>query len=70
MASNKKMTHVVTHPSLYLRVDGKLQEMEKGTKLALGGGAAKQLMKKKFIAPIGEAKELDLDQSKDTKADK
>ena len=60
MAAPKRPTHTVTHKSLYLRVDGKLQEMAVGTQLTLDGKTAKGLVKKGFVANLKEAKTADV----------
>lgn len=61
MAAPKRETHVVTHPSLYLRVNGKLQEMEVGSKLTLSDKQAEGMVKKKFIKSLKEAKSVEVD---------
>lgn len=63
MAAPKRPTHVVTHPSLYLRVNGKLQEMEVGAQLTLDSNQAAGMVKKGFIKSLKEAKQVDIGQA-------
>ncbi len=50
------VTHVVTHSSLYLRVNGKLQPMAVGTQLTLEAKVGKRLVDKGFVEDLKEAK--------------
>lgn len=52
--SNEKTTHVVTHPSLYLRVNGKIQQMNVGDKLTLTGTQAEGLERKGFVEKVSK----------------
>lgn len=61
MAAPKRPTHVVTHSSLYLRVNGKLQEMEEGAQLTLDDKQASGMVKKGFIRSLREVKAVELD---------
>ena len=65
MAAPKRPTHVVSHPSLYLRVNGRLQEMAVGAQLTLSDGQAEGMVKKKFIKSLKEAKSVDVDLPKE-----
>lgn len=47
-----KATHIVTHNSLYLRVNKKLQQMEKGERIVLAGAQAKSLENRGFVEKI------------------
>ena len=58
MANTKKATHVVTHPRLYLAVNGKLQHVEQGHEVTLSAAQAKSLGSK--VEAIKERKRLDL----------
>ena len=60
MAAPKRPTHVVTHPSLYLRVNGKMQEMKVGAQLTLDAKQAAGMVKKGFIKSLKEAKTVDI----------
>lgn len=60
MAAPKRPTHVVIHPSLYLRVNGQIQQMEKGAHLTLDGKTAERLVAKGFVASIKDAPQVDL----------
>ena len=57
MAKEKTVKRIVAHPKLYMRVDGKLQHIPKGTELTLTEGKAKD-MGAKVLDPK-EAKKLD-----------
>lgn len=63
MAAPKRPTHIVTHRSLYLRVEGKLQEMTAGTQLTLSPGQAKKLEKRGMVQSLKEAKSVDFEGS-------
>ena len=52
-------THEVIHPSLYFRVEGKLQEVEVGTQLTLDKKKGKDLVKRGFVKSLKAAKILD-----------
>lgn len=67
MAAPKRPTHVVTHPSLYLRVNGKLQEQEVGSQLTLDDKTAAGMVAKGFIKSLKEAKQVDLDAGSEEK---
>ena len=69
MAAPKRPTHVVTHPSLYLRVNGKLQEMDVGAQLTLDDKQAAGMVEKNFIKSLKEAKQVDLDAGAEEKKD-
>lgn len=56
MAAPKRPTHIVTNPSCYLRVNGKLQELEVGTQLTLDAKVGKRLVEKGFAEDLKEAK--------------
>jgi hypothetical protein len=47
-----KATHVVCHKSLYLRVNGKMQEMKEGEELTLSKDQAEKLVAKGFVKPV------------------
>lgn len=62
-----KPNYVVSHPSLYLRVNGKLQEMSLGDQIALGEKEAAGMLKKGFVKSLKDAKTVEVDTSaKDT----
>ncbi len=52
MSKEKANTHVVTHDSLYLRVEGKLQEMKRGDYIHLTEKQLGNKIKRKFVAAI------------------
>lgn len=54
---SNKPTHEVCHDSLYLAVDGKLQEMKVGTRIALGAKAADSLIAKGRVRLIADEAE-------------
>ncbi len=58
MAKNGKATHVVTHDSWYLRVEGKMQEVKRGTELTLTKKQAEKAIDHGFIAEISDAEPL------------
>ena len=66
--ASKKPTHVVCHPSLYLRgEDGKLEEQPVGKKLILSGSQGKQLVKNGFVKSVKDAETQDLSDGGDLK---
>ena len=50
-----KATHVVTHPSLYLSVKGKLQQIDIGTHITLSKAQGELMVANGKVKPIGEA---------------
>lgn len=60
MSMPKKPTHVVIHPSFYLRVNGKLQEMEVGTTMSLSKEAGESMVKKGFVKNLKDAKTVEV----------
>lgn len=59
-----KNTHIVVHKSLYMRVDGKLQELAEGTQLSLSDKAAKNMVKRGFIKTMKAAKSVTVGEEK------
>jgi len=51
-----KKTFVVAHPKLYLKVDGKLSHVEKGTEYTCEEKHAEDLLKKGKLVTAAEAK--------------
>lgn len=60
----KKREYTVTHPSLYLRVNDKIQEVEVGTTLELTPERAKRMLEKKMITPAKGKKVIKLKDDK------
>lgn len=58
MANLKKPTHVVTHPKMYLSVNGQLQHFEQGTEVVLNPAQAEKLGNK--VQKIAAKKRVDL----------
>ena len=56
--ANKKATHTVVHPKLYLAVEGKLQHIPKGTDIYLNKQSEKSLGKK--VVLIGSSKTVEV----------
>lgn len=62
-----KATHEVNHPKLFLRVDGKLQQVEQGSQVALTKDNAEKLGGK--VKLIGAKKQVDIDPKSEDKVD-
>ncbi|MBV1929892.1 MAG: hypothetical protein KUG81_10335 [Gammaproteobacteria bacterium] len=58
MAAPKRATHAVSHPRLYLAVEGKLTHFEKGKQLTLNGKQAKKLGSR--VTPISAGGTADI----------
>lgn len=58
--AKSKPTHVVTHPSLYLRVEGKMQGVAEGTQLTLTDKVAAGMVKRGFVKSLKDAKVVDV----------
>ncbi len=58
MAAPKKATHVMVHPRQYMRVNGKLQRVDKGTEIALSEEQAAKFGKK--VMKLGQKKAVDV----------
>ena len=56
--------YVVVHPKLYLRVNGKMQSMEKDSEISLPEKAAKSLVEAGKIIAKGKAKTTVIDGEK------
>ena len=54
--ATKKPTHEVIHPSLYFRIDGKLQEVEVGTQLVLDAKKGADLVKRGYVKSLKAVK--------------
>lgn len=63
--ANKKATHTVVHPKLYLAVEGKLQHVPAGTGISLTTGQAKKAGNK--VVSISASKTVEI--STDAKAE-
>jgi hypothetical protein len=57
--AKSKATHEVIHASLYLMIDGKLQQVPIGTLLPLSGKKAADLEKRGFVKKLGSPKQVD-----------
>ena len=55
-----KKTFVVTHPNLYLKVDGKLKRIKPGSELSMDPKNAESLVKQKKILVKGQAKAVEV----------
>jgi hypothetical protein len=58
MAVMKTSDYAVVHPSLCLAVGGKLQEMPVGAIISLSAEAAKSLLARGMIKPVGAEKRI------------
>jgi len=58
--AEKKATHTVTHDSLYLRVNGKMTHVKKGSDISLSGNIGKGLEDKKMVQKKTGKKFVDL----------
>lgn len=56
-----KKTFVVTHPKLYLKVDGKLALIAKGTEVKMDAKSASSLVKQGKILEKGSGKKVTID---------
>ena len=65
--ATKKPTHEVIHPSWYARIDGKLQQIEVGTLLALDAKKGKDLVKRGYVKLIKAVKTIDPSKADDPK---
>lgn len=59
-------THRVIHPSLYLRVNGQLQQVEIGHELTLSKEKGEQMVERKFAEAIVES-DLEVESEKPKK---
>lgn len=59
-----KPNYVITHDSLYLRVNGKLQEMKKGSPIDVDPKTAKRLLARGVIKDAKEAKAVEVGEKK------
>lgn len=55
-----KKTFVVTHPNLYMKVDGKLKRVSKDDEISMEERHAKSLVKQGKILAKGQTKKLDV----------
>jgi hypothetical protein len=55
-----KKTFVVTHPKLYLKVDGKLKQIKPGTELSMDAKSAASLLKQGKILEKGQEKKVEI----------
>lgn len=55
---------VVTHPKLYMKVEGKLAHVEKGTEVSLEEKHAASLLKQGKVLVKGEGKKVEVGSSK------
>lgn len=68
MGAPKKATHEIVHPSLYMRVNDKLQQMKVGDQVTLTKDQAKRLGKK--VAEIGKEKAVVVGSNEEKQEDK
>ncbi len=61
--AEQRPTHTMVHPNQYMRVNGHLQKIEKGTPLTLNEKQAKRFGKK--VEKIGGKKTVDVSGSAD-----
>jgi hypothetical protein len=61
MAAPKRPTHVVESKSLYMRVNGKMTKLEKGSQLTIDDATAKKMVEKGMIKSLKEAKVIEVD---------
>lgn len=65
-----KKTFVVTHPKLYMRVDGKMTQVENGTEVSMDAKSAASLLKQGKILAKGSGKKVNIeDEAPEEKAD-
>lgn len=55
-----KKTFVVTHPKLYMKVEGKLAHIENGTEVSLDEKHAASLLKQGKVLVKGQGKKVDV----------
>ena len=55
-----KKVFVVTHPKLYLKVDGKLAQIKPGTELTMEAKSAQSLLKQGKILEKGQGKKVEI----------
>lgn len=55
-----KKTFVVTHPKLYMSVDGKLKHVTKGTEVSIDEKQASSLLAQKKVLVKGQGKTVDI----------
>jgi hypothetical protein len=64
-----KKTFVVTHPNLYLKVDGKLKRIKKDSELLMEPKNAASLVKQGKILAKGQSKAVEVGSKEKPKAD-
>tara|TARA_R110002051_G_scaffold324424_2_gene421619 strand:+ start:20517 stop:20699 length:183 start_codon:yes stop_codon:yes gene_type:complete len=58
-----KKTFIVTHPKLYMKVDGKLAHIETGTELSMEENSAKSLLTQGKILVKASGKKVNVEDS-------
>lgn len=66
--ANKKATHTVVHPKLYLAVEGKLQHVPQGTGISLTAGQAEKAGNKVISISASKTVEVGTDADAEAKA--